>query len=120
MYLLLDFLTSSLTGVYLTTFLIMLKYISLKDFLLSLIFFLLISDNYYLMIMLIVMYLIEHILAKYVNYNLLFRLSIFTFLYLIISEVNIYYFLNLILVILIHFYKYNISGDFFGQRQIFK
>lgn len=120
MYIILDFLSQSLTGIYLTSFIIMLKYLSLKEFILSLIFYLLISNNYYLLCMLILMYLIERILDRYVNYNLLFRISIFTFLYLIISKVNIYYFTNLILVILIHFYKYNNKGDFFGQRQIFK
>lgn len=120
MYLLIDFFTSTLTGISLTSFIIMLKYLSLRDFILSLIFFLLISDNYYLLFILTIMYLIERTLDRYVNYNLLFRISVFTFLYLIINPINISYFINLILVILIHYYKYNTSGDFFGQRQIFK
>lgn len=120
MFLLLDFLTNSLTCICLTSFIIMLKYLSIKDFIISLIFFLIVSDNYYLLFILCLMYMIEHILDKYVNYNLLFRLSIFTFFYLIINPIDISYFLNLFLVILIHYYKYNSNGDIFGQRQIFK
>ncbi len=120
MFLFLDFLTYSLTGTCLTSFLIMLKYLSIKDFIYSLLFFLLVSDNYYLLFVLVIMYIIEKTLDKYVNYNLLFRLSIFTFLYLIINPVTSSFFINLILVILIHYYKYNSNGDFFGQRQIFK
>lgn len=120
MLLLCDFLTYTLTGVCLTSFIIMLKYLSLKDFILSFILFLLLSDNYYLLFLLTIMYIIERILDKYVNYNLLFRISLFTFFYLIINPINNSFFINLLLVILIHYYKYNGSGDFLGQRQVFK
>lgn len=120
MYLLIDFLTHSATGVFLTSFIIMLKYIDIKNFIFSIILFFLLSDNYFLVFILCLMYTIEFILSKYVNYNLLFRLSLFTFFYLIINNIDISYFINLILVILIHYYKYNSSGDFLGQRQIFK
>lgn len=120
MFLLVDFITHSFTGIYLTSFIIMLKYLSMKNFIISMLFFLLISNNFYLLFILCLMYIIEYIISKYVNYNLLFRLSIFTFFYLIINFIDISYFLNLILVILIHYYKYNNNGDFLGQRQIFK
>ncbi len=120
MLLLIDFLTHSFTGIFLTSFIIMLKYIDIKNFLFSIFFFLLISDDYFILFILCLMYAIEYVLSKYVNYNLLFRLSLFTFFYLIINNIDISYFINLILVILIHYYKYNNNGDFLGQRQIFK
>lgn len=120
MFLLLDFFTFTITGFFLTSFIIMLKYISVKNFIFSILFLLLLSDNYFLLFIICLMYAIEYILSKYVNYNLLFRLSLFTFFYLILNNIDISYFINLILVILIHYYKYNNNGDFLGQRQIFK
>lgn len=120
MFLLIDFLTHSFTGVFLASFIIMLKYIDIKHFILSILIFLLVSDNYFLLFILCLMYAVEFILSKYVNYNLLFRLSLFTFFYLIVNNIDVSYFINFILVILIHYYKYNGSGDFLGQRQIFK
>lgn len=120
MFLIIDFFTHSISGIFLTSFIIMLRYINIKNFIFSILFFLLLSDNYYLLFILCLMYAMEYILSKYVNYNLLFRISLFTFFYLIINNIDLSYFINLILVILIHYYKYNNSGDFLGQRQIFK
>lgn len=120
MFLLIDFLTYTWTGVFLTSFIIFFYYMDYKQFIISMVLFLLFSNNYYLFAILLIMFLIEKILTKYVNYNLIYRISLFTFFYLVINNINISYFINLLLVILIHLLKYNNTGDFIGNRKIFK
>ncbi len=120
MWVLVDLFTHSLTGVFLTSFIIFFYYMDVFEFIVSIGIVALFSENYFILTMLIIMFAVEKILMKYVNYNLLYRISLFTFFYLTLNKIDLSYFLNLFLVLFIHFIKYNGNGDFLGHKKIFK
>ncbi len=120
MWVLVDLVTHSLTGVFLTSFILFFYYMEPFEFIVSIGIVVLFSENYFIIAMLVIMYSIEKILSKYVNYNLLYRISLFTFFYLTLNKIDCSYFVNLFLVLFIHFVKYNGNGGFLGHKKIFK
>lgn len=66
----------------------------------------------------ILMYLMEYFLKKYINYNLIFRISTITFYYIVLFNIDISYVINILLVIIIHLIKYNNNGDYIGTKKI--
>ncbi len=53
------------------------------------------------------MYIVNIMLYKYLNKYLIFELAIFTFFYFILFKIDEFYFLNLFLVIVLKYTKYN-------------
>lgn len=110
-YLLFDFITQNFTGIYLASFIFILHFLNTKEFGLSMILLYLLSNNWILLINFLLMYIIDRIVFKYVSYNFLFAISLFTFFYLVLNKIDISYFINLIFVILMYLHKYNNNGD---------
>ena len=111
-YVLFDIITYSLTGYFISTYLIMLHYLNINSFIKSIILFYILNDNIFLTISIIIIYLIDHIISKYINYNCKIAVGLFTFYYLIIhNKIDMSYIVNLLIVILIMKIKYNDNGE---------
>lgn len=111
-YYLIDFLCLNICNLNINLYLYGLQNIKLIDFILTLIVILLISNDILLITMFIFIFIINKIIYKYLNNRLLIKLILYTFEYLIIFEdIKLSFFLNLLLVIIIEFYKYNNIGD---------
>lgn len=111
-YYLIDFLCLNICNLNINLYLYGLQNIKLIDFILTLIVILLISNDILLITMFIFIFIINKITYKYLNNRLLIKLILYTFEYLIIFEdIKLSFFLNLLLVIIIEFYKYNNIGD---------
>lgn len=111
-YYLIDFLCLNICNLNINLYLYGLQNIKLIDFILTLIVILLISNDILLITIFIFIFIINKITYKYLNNRLLIKLILYTFEYLIIFEdIKLSFFLNLLLVIIIEFYKYNNIGD---------
>ncbi len=117
-YVIIDTLTYTFTGIYLCTFLFFFHFMNIKEMTLALVVLYLLNEDVFLCFLFLVMYLIDKIIFKYINYNLLTALSMFTFYYLIINTIDISYFVNLILVIILYCQKYNVLGDHHAIKRI--
>lgn len=117
-FVLLDTFIYSISGIYLCTFLFFMHNMSFKRFSLALILLYALGENIYLVVVFAIMYFIDNILFKYINYNLLLALSLFTFFYLILNIIDASYFINLILVIILYYHKYNILGELHEYKKI--
>lgn len=116
-YVLFDIITYSLTGYFISTYLIMLHYLNVNSFIKSIILFYILNDNIFLTISIIIIYLIDHIISKYLDYNCKIAVGLFTFYYLIIhNKIDISYIINLLLVIIIKRIKYNGNGEELDEK----
>lgn len=106
-----DNLTYILTGFKLNTFYYQLYYLSINDLIKSLLIVYLLTNEIYLIISILIMYLSNKVIYKYIKYNLVFSICIYTIFYIIMNEIDYVYFINIIIVILLYYKKYNEVGD---------
>lgn len=115
-----DTITLTLTGYYINLFLFYMNYLPLNKFIPSLVLLFILNNDYILILTYLLMYIINYTISKYVNYNFLFSISMYTFFYIIIKDIDSSFFLNLILVILIYFSKYNFTGEIYEFKRVSK
>lgn len=120
MLVIIDLLVKLICNINLISFIIFLNYIDIKEFIISLLIFALFNRNVIYILVLLLIYILEKILKKYINYNLIFRLSLVTFYYAILFEIDASYLINILLVIIIDLYKYNSNGDRLGIKKVCK
>lgn len=106
-YIIIDLITRNILGLNTATFLYYLNYIKIKEFLISMLFLYLLNENILLITIISIMYIVNIMLYKYLNKYLIFELAIFTFFYFILFKIDEFYFLNLFLVIVLKYTKYN-------------
>lgn len=109
-YILIDTFFSSITGYYINTFIFYLNYIKIKEFIISMLLLYLLNENILLVVVLTIMYFICLLLYKYINHNFILEMGIYTFFYIILNQIDAYYFLNIFLVIILKLTKYYING----------
>ena len=106
-YIIIDLITRNILGLNTATFLYYLNYIKIKEFLISMLFLYLLNENILLITIISIMYIVNIMLYKYLNKYLIFELAIFTFFYFILFKIDEFYVLNLFLVIVLKYTKYN-------------
>lgn len=119
-FIIIDTLIYSLTGVFSSIFLMRLHFINKYEFILSCFLLILLNNNFFIVFAIIMMYLTDYFLFKYTKFNLLMYISTFTFYYFILSDDLTSYFINLLLSILLYFYKYNYVGEEYERKKIYK
>ena len=111
-YYLIDFLCLNIYNLNINVFLYKLQSIDFKEFICTLFLIYIISNNLLLLLMFILIFFMNRIVYKYLNDRIIIKLTLYAFDYLILfEEIKLSFFLNLILVIIIDFYKYNNTGD---------
>lgn len=109
-YILLDTFIYTYTGYFITSYIFFLHYMNKKSFILSLILLFILNQDLLLPITFILFYVIDKLVFKYINYNLAFSLSMFTLFYIVIRDIDVSYFINIIMVIILYNIKYNKLG----------
>lgn len=117
-FVLLDTLIFTITGKFLCLFLMRIHFMDKYSFLFSCALVYLLNNNFFIIFTLILIYIIDSILFKYTKFNLLMYISTFTFYYFILSDNLNSYFINLFLIILLYFYKYNYVGEKYEREKI--
>ncbi len=119
-FIIIDTLIFSLTGINITLFLMRIHFMDIISFIFSCLILSIMNPNLFLIFSFFIMYLVDKILFKYARFNLLMYISTFTFYYFIISNDLNSYFINLLLIILLYFYKYNYVGEAYERKTIHK
>lgn len=119
-YIIFDTIASTISPYYFTSLLFGIHHMKLNKLLCSLIFLYIVTENLYLTSIIFIIYLFDYVIFRYINYTLLMALSSFTFYYLIIHNLDISYYINLILVIILYHQKYNKIGDIYDGRKVSK
>lgn len=119
-FIIIDTFIFSLTGINITLFLMRIHFMDIISFIFSCLLLSIMNPNPFLIFSFFIMYLIDKILFKYAKFNLLMYISNFTFYYFIISNDLNSYFINLLLIILLYFYKYNYVGEAYERKKIHK
>lgn len=114
-YLLLDTFINSYTKYSIFSFLYIINFMSLNSFLCSLLLLYLITNDIIFILLLLSIYILNHIVFRYIRFNLLSSLLLFIVYYLIIFGINSNLIINVLIVILIYFYKYNKIGDIYKK-----
>ena len=119
-FVILDTLIFSLTGINITLFLMRIHFMDSISFIFSCLIISILNPNIFLIFCFIIMFLIDKIIFKYARFNLLMYISTYTFYYFILSSEISAYFINLLLIILLYFYKYNYVGEEYDRKKIHK
>ncbi len=106
-YVLIDLFASSILNIHFNTFFYYLNYIKIKEFLTCLFLLILLNENILLIIIIAIMYALNILLYKYINRSFVFELAIYTFFYIVLFRIDAYYVLNVFLIIVLRFTKYN-------------
>lgn len=106
-YILIDLFATNLTNIHFNTFYYYLNYIKLKEFLVSMAFLILLNENILLVVITSIMYIVNILLYKYLNKSFIFELAIYTFFYIILFRIDVFYIFNIFLVIVLKLTKYN-------------
>ena len=120
MFILCDFFMKNIIGLNMIIYIMTFYYLTPLNFILTLPLFLLLNHNIFFLFVIILIYTMEHNIKRYINYNLLFRMSLITFYYVILFHIDISYLINIIIVIIIHLSKYNNMGDEGGIKTLSK
>lgn len=119
-FVLLDTIIFSITGLFSSLLLMRLHFMDIIEIFFSCLLLTILTNNFLLVFLIIIMYITDHILFKYAKFNLLMYISTFTFYYFILSKDLVSYFINLFLIILFYFYKYNYVGEKYERKKIHK
>lgn len=106
-YIIFDLITLNMLNIKTSLFIYYLNYIKVKEFILSIILLYILNENILLITILIIMYAINILLYKYVNKYFIFELITFTFFYFVLFKIDAFYFVNVLLVIVLKYTKYN-------------
>ncbi len=109
-YILIDFFTHSITGFNINTYLYALNHLNLKKYITSSLILFLLSENINLIIILSIMYTINILIFKYINRSFVFELALYACFYYILYKIDIFFVLNIFLVIILKLTKYHVSS----------
>lgn len=117
-YFIIDILIHNILHLNINTFLYKIHNISLNELLLVLILNIFLNNNYELILLIILIYILNKIIYTYVNYQLLSLIITYSIYYIIVMPINITYIINIILVIILYKLKYNDKGERYGIKKI--
>lgn len=106
-YILIDLVALNALNIKTSIFIYYLNYIKIKEFIVSMLLLFILNENIFLITIITIMYIVNILSYKYVNKYLAFELVIYTFFYFILFRIDAFYFINILLVIVLRFTKYN-------------
>lgn len=118
-YYLIDFLSLNILHINLNTFVYKIHDISLKELFVVIILNYVLNETIIISIIIYIIYILNKILYRYLNKNIITIASTYTFYYIIINpHIDYSYFLSLIIVIILNIDKYNNNGGYHGTKKI--
>lgn len=114
-YLLLDTFINSYTKYSIFSYLYIINFMSLNSFICSLLLIYILTNDIIFTLLILSIYILNHVIFRYIKFNLISSLLLFIAYYLIIFGINPSIIINVLIVILIYFYKYNKIGDIYKK-----
>lgn len=114
-YLLLDTFINSYTKYSIFSYLYIINFMSLNSFIPSLLLLYLITNDIIFVLLLLSIYILNHLVFRYIRFNLISSLPLFIVYYIIIFGINSSLIINVLIVILLYFNKYNKLGDIYKK-----
>ena len=119
-YYIFDFLVSNILNINISLFLFKIHKIKILDFLYTIIFIILSSCNIELVISMILIFLLNKIIYKLLNYKLINALITYSLYYLILSSDYHSLLINLLFVIILYKKEYKVIGDNNDYKILYK
>ena len=108
-YYLFDFIITILLNLNISTLLYKIHSIKIIDLILTLIIIYLITENIYMIIFLILIFILNKILYKFLSFKLINIIVTYTIYYLILFKLDASLIINIILVILLYLEEYKLK-----------